>query len=100
MRWTIAPVLIALASVSCVAQTGLPPPVMGQIAWPEHDLSTGIVRIYEDAQFETLVDQFGTGGEKGVFALIIDPGEYYLMALVDSTRTKPSMPATGSVGTA
>ena len=80
--------LMVVAPAACMGQAGFPPPVMGQIVWPEQDLSTGIVRIYKDAQFKTLVDQFGTGGEKGVFALIIDPGEYYLMALVDFNQNK------------
>jgi len=68
-----------------VGQTGAPfgPTVLGRVIWPDHDLSQAQVRLYSDKGLTRLVDQFPTGGKGGTFVLIVDPGEYYLMAVVD-----------------
>ena len=84
LRHAVGLVMIALFLAPVGAQDMLQPPVMGKIIWPEHDLSGGQVLIYSDPELKTLVDQFGTGGEGGTFVLILDPGEYYLMAIVDA----------------
>lgn len=77
--------VLALAAPAApgVAQAPLGPTVIGKIVWPEHDLSRGQVRVYRDRDFTDRVDQFGTGGPGGTFVLLVPPGEYYLMAVVD-----------------
>jgi uncharacterized protein (DUF2141 family) len=77
--------LLALLSVPVVAQTGAPfgPTVMGRIVWPGQDVSRAQVLIFSDQALTKLVDRFAAGGEKGAFVLILDPGEYYLMGVVD-----------------
>lgn len=75
--------LLAMTPPTALAQAPLGPTVMGKIVWPDHDLTRGQVRVYGDKGLTKLVDQFGTGGPGGTFVLIVPPGEYYLMALVD-----------------
>ena len=78
-------VVAGVAAAPAVGQTGAPfgPTVLGRIVWPDHDLSQAQVRLYSDKGLTKLVDQFPTGGRGGTFVLIVDPGEYYLMAVVD-----------------
>jgi uncharacterized protein (DUF2141 family) len=77
--------LLCLAALpaSALAQAPFGPTIMGKIVWPGHDLSQGQVRVYRDQALSELVDQFGTGGAGGTFVVLVDPGEYYLMAVVD-----------------
>ena len=59
------------------------PTIVGKIVWPDHDLSQAQVRVYKDQALKELADAFPTGGPGGSYVAIVDPGEYYLMAVVD-----------------
>jgi uncharacterized protein (DUF2141 family) len=59
------------------------PAVVGRILWPEHDLSKAQVRFYRDLALTDLCDAYPTGDEGGGYLALLEPGEFYLMAVVD-----------------
>lgn len=74
----------AMAPVWGQAGGVLGPTIVGRIVWPRHNLSRAEVFVYADKTCRQLVGRFATGGEGGTFVALVDPGEYYLMAVVDA----------------
>lgn len=78
--WSLA----AVASLTWAQSPFGTPAIVGKIIWPDHDVSKAQVLLYRDAAMTELADVFPVGGERGTFVALVEPGEYYLMALVDA----------------
>ena len=55
----------------------------GNVIWPDHDLRFGMVQAYSDPSMTVAVAQAKTD-DKGKFRLLIPPGDYYVVAGVDT----------------
>ena len=60
------------------------PAIVGKILWPQHDLSKAQVRLYRDQALTDLFDAYPTGDEGGGYVALLEPGEFFLMAVVDA----------------
>ncbi|MEA3401509.1 MAG: hypothetical protein U9R79_09750 [Armatimonadota bacterium] len=58
--------------------------VIARAVWPDHDLSNTVYRVFSDQAMKQLVDAFPAGGAGGAAGMVLDPGDYYLMAVVDA----------------
>jgi uncharacterized protein (DUF2141 family) len=79
-------ILVALAALAASVAAQSPfgtPAIVGRIVWPDHDLAKAQVLLYRDRAMTDLADAFPVGGEAGSYVVLIEPGEYYLMAMVD-----------------
>ncbi len=59
-------------------------PVIGYLSWPGHDLSRGNIRVFSDARHTRLVAAVNTQSASGNFILLLPPGAYWLVAVVDT----------------
>ncbi|MGC9320252.1 MAG: hypothetical protein ACP5KN_19620 [Armatimonadota bacterium] len=58
--------------------------VIAQAVWPDQDLSNTVYRVFADQAMRQLVEAFPAGGATGAAGMVLDPGQYYLMAVVDA----------------
>ncbi|MBM3498920.1 MAG: hypothetical protein FJX74_09645, partial [Armatimonadetes bacterium] len=59
------------------------PMITGSILWPDHDLTKAQVRLYRDRAMTDLYDIYPASAAGGAFVAIVEPGEFYLMAIAD-----------------
>jgi hypothetical protein len=55
----------------------------GNVVWPDHDLKHGMVQAYSDPSMTVAAAQVKTD-QKGRFRLAVPPGDYYIVAGVDT----------------
>ena len=90
MRYLIVVTLLVIAAVTAPGEDQPPAEetVQGQVVmvraiWPDQDLSSTFYRVYGDAEMRELVDVFPAGGPLGVAVMVLRPGDYWIMAVVD-----------------
>ncbi len=69
--------------------------VLVRAYWPDQDLSNTFYRIYEDENLRELVDVFPATGRDGTGFVVLPPGTYYVMAVVDIGGTERPEPGDG-----
>jgi len=75
----------APASCQALPQTSTAEPevVVVAVIWPGQDLSRARFYVFADAEMKDRVDVFPAGGPSGAGVMVLRPGKYYLMAVVD-----------------
>lgn len=89
--------LAALAVSSLALAQPAPEPVLvvGQVHWPGHDLTNSQVRVFRDKERRDPVGAFPTLDGSGRCLLPLQPGEYYLTAVVDLNGDQKLGPGDG-----
>jgi uncharacterized protein (DUF2141 family) len=82
-RWTVASLALLVCVMADAQSMSGVPMVMGTILWPDHDLTKAQVRFYRDPQMSDLFDVYAAGGGNGGFVAVLEPGQFYLMAIAD-----------------
>ncbi|HIE27487.1 TPA: carboxypeptidase regulatory-like domain-containing protein, partial [Candidatus Poribacteria bacterium] len=60
--------------------------ITGRVSWPEHTLTDGIILAYTDLSWNYRAAQAEVD-EDGKFTLNVQPGKYYLLAIIDENGT-------------
>lgn len=89
----LLPALLTIAAAGgfCQQEIDEPQPdveqgevVVAKAIWPDHDLGGAVYRVFADPNMRELVDSFPAGGSEGTGLLVLRPGEYYVMVVVDA----------------
>ena len=84
MRWLVVAALPVLGGPVWAQDEGLGVPVIATVVWPGADLSRAVVKVFRDAQWRELLDEVPAAEQGGLAVLMLPPGTYYLMAVVDA----------------
>ena len=74
-------------------QPAEPQAILAQAYWPGQDLSNTFFRVFSDAALREVIDVFRAAGPDGLALLLLPPGQYWIMAVVDVNDN--SVPDTG-----
>lgn len=69
--------------------------IFARAHWPGQDLSNTFYRVFADEGMRDLVDVFRAGGPDGGALLVLRPGTYWIMAVVDVGGTDRPDPGDG-----
>lgn len=97
MRTNYAVLMAMLYACACGWAQEAPEPqlVVATVHWPGQDLTNAHVRVFRDPQRQDLVGSFPALDTTGRCVLPLEPGEYYMMAVVDVNGDEALSPGDG-----